>query len=344
MTANTESLALAPLGPGDLVDRSIRYYRANFSTFAWIAGPPVIAGASVSLLWRAAVTAMMGGDFQSEADGVIYWFLVWLGNFAIWAVELVLMLTVMGGTALNFVRHLLFGEALSFSTTYKNVGERIFGLVGAASLLVILGFLLGAGMFYLAMTLGTLLVLLPATVFSSVPIAAFILGLLFGLGVIFGLGWLFFLALSRIAHVPQVMMVERLGVFEALGRSASLAKGSVSRIAALFVFTVIASYSVLALLYVPLGWYAWVNGIDWIGLGGNTGPLWYEVAGQLVGQLSLLISLPILVIGLCLLYVDERVRNEGFDIELLAAKRLIEVPAAGASRNSVYGDTGFALR
>jgi hypothetical protein len=31
-------------------------------------------------------------------------------------------------------------------------------------------------------------------------------------------------------------------------------------------------------------------------------------------------------IGLCLLYVDERVRAEGYDIELMAAARLGDIP------------------
>ena len=33
------------------------------------------------------------------------------------------------------------------------------------------------------------------------------------------------------------------------------------------------------------------------------------------------------MIGLCLLYVDERVRSEGYDIELMAARNLGEIPA-----------------
>jgi len=37
------------------------------------------------------------------------------------------------------------------------------------------------------------------------------------------------------------------------------------------------------------------------------------------------------MIGLCLLYVDERVRHEGYDIELMAAQRLGEIPAVPGS-------------
>jgi len=32
------------------------------------------------------------------------------------------------------------------------------------------------------------------------------------------------------------------------------------------------------------------------------------------------------MVGLCLLYVDERVRGEGYDIELMAARRLGDIP------------------
>src|SRR5882757_214784 len=36
---------------------------------------------------------------------------------------------------------------------------------------------------------------------------------------------------------------------------------------------------------------------------------------------------PVWMIGLCLLYVDERVRTEGYDIELMAARRLGDIPS-----------------
>ena len=36
---------------------------------------------------------------------------------------------------------------------------------------------------------------------------------------------------------------------------------------------------------------------------------------------------PVWMLGLSLLYVDERVRHEGYDVELLAARQLGEMPA-----------------
>lgn len=37
------------------------------------------------------------------------------------------------------------------------------------------------------------------------------------------------------------------------------------------------------------------------------------------------------MIGLCLLYVDERVRHEGYDLELMAAARLGDIPSVPTS-------------
>ena len=43
---------------------------------------------------------------------------------------------------------------------------------------------------------------------------------------------------------------------------------------------------------------------------------------------------PVWMAGLCLLYVDERVRSEGYDIELMAARRLGDIPQLPATYTS----------
>ncbi len=104
-------------------------------------------------------------------------------------------------------------------------------------------------------------IMIALAAFSFSPFLTFVVSLALGLAIFFGTGWLFFLVASRFAYVPQVMLVENQGVFAAIGRSASLASGNVKRLAALFVFSTVATYSALMLLYVPLGWYAYLNGV-----------------------------------------------------------------------------------
>ena len=55
-------------------------------------------------------------------------------------------------------------------------------------------------------------------------------------------------------------------------------------------------------------------------------PAWYTVSYEVIVQVSTILIAPVWMLGMSLLYVDERVRHEGYDIELLAAARLGEMP------------------
>jgi hypothetical protein len=127
------------------------------------------------------------------------------------------------------------------------------------------------------------------------------------------------------AYVPQAMLVEGRGVFSAISRSFSLASGNVRRLMAMTLFTFFATYSALMLLMIPLGWYGYLNGVD-LSPFGSTWPTWYAIGYQVILQCSQVTLAPIWMLGLSLLYVDERVRHEGYDIELMAARQLPEMP------------------
>jgi len=322
------SISLVPLGAGDLIDRAVRFYRRYFWTFVSIASPPVIVGTLVSVGWTVAGRQIFSvGSATSTVEGTFYYLFLWFGTVVIWLAETIATLVVMGGASRNFVRHLLFGEAISFKETYKNTSKRLIGLVAASTIITFALGMIGSAIFYFGILMGGLLIVGIVAVFSFLPVVAFILSLVVGLAAAFGTLWVFFLAASRLAYVPQVMLVEGQGVFAAIGRSASLAGGNVRRLAALFVFTTVAAYSALAILYVPLAWYASANGVEIMTFDADIIPAWYEIAYNLIWQISFILLSPVWMVGLCLLYVDERVRSEGYDIELMAAARLGEIPS-----------------
>ena len=319
--------AVAPLGAGDLIDRAIRFYRRNFRTLVWIAVPPILLGTLFSIGWTILGRQLFSvGAAKDAGEMFLYSLFSGLGSVIIWSIESVATFTVMGGAARNFVRHLLFGEPISFRETYRNVGRRFFGLVFASILMAFLFSIVGVMIFYFGAIVGVLTIALTAYAFSFSPFLTFAVSLILGLVIGFGTLWLIFLVVSRFAYVPQVMLVENQGVFAAVGRSASLASGNVKRLIALFLFTIVATYSALAILYIPLALYAWANGVEIFSFGGEAAPAWYEIAGQVISQTSLILLTPVWMIGLCLLYVDERVRHEGYDIELMAARRLGDIP------------------
>jgi hypothetical protein len=328
LTASNTQLSLSPLGAGDLIDRAVRFYRKNFWTFIWIAAPPILVGTLISVGWTMLARNLFQVDMAARPGETIfyYWFL-WFGSFVIWFIETVAGFTVMGGASRNFVRHLLFGEPITFRETYRNLKSRVFGLLAASTLIAFLLGFIGLIVFSIGYTIAIIAVLIAVAAFSFSPFLATIISIFLGLATAFGTGWLFFLIASNFAYVPQVMMVEGQGIFAAMGRSASLARANAKRLYALFVFTLLAIYSALALFYVPLGWYAWIEGVQVFTFDPDTIPAWYEIASQFIWQASLILLMPVWMIGLCLLYVDERVRHEGYDIELMAARRLGEIPA-----------------
>ena len=320
-------LSLTPLGAGDLIDRAVRFYRQNFWMFVLIAAPPIIVGTIISIGWTTLGRSIFSVKSAYDDEYLFYSLFTWMGNLFIWLVESIVALTVMGGASRNFVRHLLFDEPITFRETYKNVRERFFSLIGASTFLTMMLGFVGLIIFYFGLFVGLIAIGITVALLWFSPFLATVISIVLGMGAIFLTGWLFFLIASRFAYVPQVMTVEGQGVFAAIGRSTTLAKGNVKRFAALFVFTTVAAYSALLLFYVPLGWYAWLNGVELFGFEADVAPAWYEIANQVISQASFILLLPIWMIGLCLLYVDERVRHEGYDIELMAARSLGEIPA-----------------
>ena len=323
---------IKPLGAGDLIDRAVRFYRKNFATFVLIAAPPVIVGALISVAWTVLGRQLftIGVDSRS-GDSVGYYLFVWFGNAVIWVTEMIATLVVMGGASRNFVRHLLFGEPITFRETYNNTRKRFFGLVGASTIITVLLSVIGFVFFYFGLIITAFVIILAVGLFSSIPVVATILSVIVGIAGTGGTLWVFFLIASRFAYVPQIMLVEGQGIASAVGRSASLASGNVKRLIALFLFTLVATYSALALLYVPLAWYAWGSGVEVMSFSSDLIPAWYEISYNLIWQISLILLSPVWMIGLCLLYVDERVRSEGYDIELMAARRLGEIPTVPVS-------------
>ena len=311
-----------------MIDRAVRFYRQNFWTFVWIAAPPIIVGTLISIGWTILGRKIFNvGVSLDSTEMFIYYFFTSVGNIIIWLTETIATLTVMGGASRNFVRHLLFGETVTFRETYANVRKRLGGLIVASIIIAVLLGIVGVSIFYFGIILAFLAVSLSVLTFSFSPFLTFIVAFLLSLAILIGTAWLFFLAASRFAYVPQVMLVEGQGVFSAVGRSATLASGNVKRFAALFIFTIVATYSALSLLYVPLGWYAYLEGVPIFSFDADLVPAWYEISSQFVWQASFILLMPVWMIGLCLLYVDERVRHEGYDIELMAAQRLGEIPA-----------------
>ena len=320
-------LALAPLGAGDLIDRALRLYRRHLFVLIRTAAPPVIIIAAGWMLMSISFRQIFIVSDRSELFLNVF---LLIASVGIMTTGYLLILVVMGGATRTLVAHLLRNDPVTARATYASVKARFWGLMLAS--IIILIFV--SFMLYVVFFIGEMVVI--ACVFAGFGLSKFapdwliaIVLSVVGLCAIGALLLGFFFLVGKIAYVPQVMLVEGKGVLEAVGRSFVLAKGNARRLMAMTLFTTFATISALILLVVFLLIIGTVSGFD--ATNSAEWPAWYTTSYSIIGPLSTILLTPVWMLGLSLLYVDERVRHEGYDIELMAARQLGELPDINVS-------------
>jgi hypothetical protein len=315
-------LALAPLGAGDLIDRALRLYRRHFFVLIRTAAPPIIIVAAGWMLMSISFRQIFIVSDRSELFLNIF---LLIASIGISTTGYLLILVVMGGATRTLVAHLLRNDPVTARATYAAVKARFWGLMLASVIILIFVSFMMYVTFFFAEIVIIACVFAAAGLSQFVPVwlIAIVLTII-GLCLIAALMLGFFFLVGKIAYVPQVMLVEGKGVFEAVGRSFILAKGNARRLMAMTLFTTFATISALVLLIVfiliigAVSGFEATNSAEW--------PVWYTTSYSIIGPLSSILLTPVWMLGLSLLYVDERVRHEGYDIELMAARQLGEVP------------------
>ncbi|HEX8117514.1 MAG TPA: hypothetical protein VF521_09590, partial [Pyrinomonadaceae bacterium] len=118
-------LQLAPLGAGDLIDRTVRLYRRHFGALVRASAPPVIVSAAGTVLLTVSVRALGVTESEGRAAG---YFLGAAAGLFVYVLGLLTQLVVMGGASRNLVMHLLWGEPVTARLIYRSVRSRLGGL------------------------------------------------------------------------------------------------------------------------------------------------------------------------------------------------------------------------
>lgn len=324
MASSNNDLHLVPLGAGDLIDRAVRLYRRHFFTLLRIVAPPVVVTAIGWVMFTVGTREV--GDAPTT-EGMIFYILLIIAGFAVILCGHLFSLIVMGGASRNLVTHLLWNEPVLARSTYAAVRSRFWSLLFATILVALWLSLSGTAAVFGAMIVFNVISLAAFLFIQFAPAwVAVITGIIgFVIGSVVFL-WLFFFMAGKVAYVPQVLLVEGKGILDSVSRSFALSRGNVKRLMAMTFFIVFATYSALMILVVPLGWYGYLNGIDPSPWNATQWPAWYAVAYGVLEPLSSMLLAPVWMLGMSLLYVDERVRHEGYDIELMASQKLDPMP------------------
>ncbi len=310
---------LRPMSTGELLDRTFALYKRNLLLFAAIAVPApalymafqILAGGSSAsravLTPSPSQTAIRAGAIAAiVAVGAIGLFVYLLG----WAVT--------SAAAIRAVSAVHLGRTISAREAYASLKGRYLRVLGVfiTTMLVVFG---GSFLLYMAAVLITVVAIAAGTKLGT--LAAVIGGIAGFAGIVAAI----ILAISlyvRYSLAVQACVIEDLRIIPSLKRSAVLAKGSRGRI-----LTVYALFVVLQLVVgFTLG----------IGFASLVSPLHSvritEIAGALAGFIAGVLSGPLATIAMSLVYYDERVRKEAFDLQLMMAA--IDGPQAQPSAAS----------
>jgi hypothetical protein len=145
---------------------------------------------------------------------------------------------------------------------------------------------------------------------SSVAAA---LAVLFGVLLFFGGAALAIWFVLRYSLAIPVLILEKIGVWSSLLRSASLTKGHRGRIFLLWLLMLVITYAGVLLFQVPFLVVAAM-----LYKSGNS-PLWFRALTNIFGGIAGILTGPLYLIGAALIYYDIRVRKEALDIQLMMA-------------------------
>lgn len=146
-----------------------------------------------------------------------------------------------------------------------------------------------------------------------------ITGIIIGVGLAVGIGLLLLvvpgviLGLMWSLTIP-VAVLESKGMSDAVSRSQELTKGHRGRIFLIWFLFAFLSFTIAALFQWPI-----LYGVATYTRGNPSSLAWVQVSSAVTTFISQCLVAPLATIALALVYYDERVRKEAFDLELMMA-------------------------
>jgi len=309
--------SLRPMSTSQVLDRTFFLYRNNFVLFAGIA----LITPTLTLIARLVQLAMfgvpvmpnrVGGDpnaamgmmmpfFARAALGGMIGLIIYMVGYAITT-----------SATVQAVSMLHLGRMTSIKESY----QRVKSIWGRLILLVIRIFLIAS--WPLLACYGLLIALLAVMLAARGSAAGLAAAAVAGLGLILvlpgfiaGIVWVC-VAYCRYALAVPACVVENLPIKYALIRGKFLSKGNVGRVFAVYFLTAIITIAVKSLLQVPI--YMSAGFSFRTGLHLTPGLMAWTYGSEFI---SALIAGPIAAIAMALVYYDERVRKEAFDLQVI---------------------------
>lgn len=290
--------ALRPMTTGELLDRTFSLYRNNFLLFAGIAALAalVLVAATVALLALGFTVPTPGAQIDPQT-----FFKKLAVYFSVIALFYLIGASFATGATIYAVSKVYLEQPVNISESYGRVFPRLGRIIGIV-LLIILRMI---GLFLLFYAGAVVLAILLALVVATGRSAGYLIGMVIGISaVVVGYVFAFRLFFKYSLAVPACVL-ENAGAVQSLKRSAFLAKGSLWRIFMIYLLMAILVICFNLVLHLPANLFI------------RTAPL-VAIVWQFVATFfAFSFGYPISTIATCLIYYDQRIKKEAFDLQVM---------------------------
>jgi hypothetical protein len=321
-------LALRPMSTSQILDRTFQLYRRNFVLFAGIAALPpalVLLGQLLLFFTTSSLGRMAGSSPTTAMAGVAA---AGLG-FLVLLVLALLGYAFASGASVYAVSRLHLGHPTTIAESYRLILPyfgSILGIVVIVGVVVFLVIGLGAACLIvpIVMAMGGFRAGLSSGSSSMWGLGIFIGALIFVASLFFGL-----VLSAKFSFAVPACVLERRGVIDSISRSWNLTQGSVWRLILVIILVAFMAWLLSLVLSIP-----YFVGIAIFISKKNPSVLIPFVIWQYVaGFLARTMAAPVSAIATALMYYDQRIRKEAFDLQLMmeAIGQPSPQQAAGAS-------------
>lgn len=292
-------LTLRPLSTSEILDRTFSLYRNNFFLLAGIALLPPALGLVLRVIGVAAhVTVPALGRSRAETqllsvgyEGLIIFIAAVIGG------------GISSGATVCAVYSMHSEKRTTIVGSYKEVLGS-WARVVAASIAIFLMVLLVTGLATLGLIFGAFVPMTRMQInseFGSILAGVAVLAMILALAIL----WLYLTA--WLCFVIPALLLDKLSFFRSFRRSHALSRGTRGRLLLMFLLT----YA----LILAFDWTLRIPGYILFARAGQEIPL--ELWRDAAGFLARVFAGPVATISIALFYIDQRVRKEALDLQLM---------------------------
>jgi hypothetical protein len=307
-------IPLRPLGVGELLDGAISALRANPRTMLTLTAVIVVVSQLIQLVLTLPAIGITEdlASVQPDSDpdealsalgsALASLSLLYIAQFVV----TFLSFHVLVGLLAPVVGRAVLSDQISVGEAWRQVRPRLLPLVGLALLLLIVS----VGPALLAIGLAVLLI----AAGGPLAVVGALLLVLGGLGAVVASIW----AYVTLAFTTPALVLERQPVRAAIARSRQLVKGSWWRVCGILLLGLLLYFVVSSVLSTAFT-LPFLFTVDFTATEPEPVSLLQIILGALGGIVSNGVTFPFGAAVVVLLYVDQRMRREGLDLELARA-------------------------